>query len=377
MVTLTQNLYLVDEVKLALSTALLKKADLNECHYWLNELSLSLDETEVRKYLQGVYYDFYYMLDSTLLFLSECLDDVKTLVERLFQLHATPVVFLLGQMKTERPKIIYINKKGSAVASWLAAIKDERLYPFMRAVNKSQNQYNFDGISYYANKLLMHIGGEEIVEALCTYYKSPFIKKSDLNGIHDDLQYVLAIYAKLQLLCKGYKTVERVRTVKNMRTVEPVMNYSIPLSIGAFKLERWQNKENALDACADVNALWKRLMHDPILIAFGLSLSLASSLTETLFAVANYIKAQLDEAEMENFIGVDEENTEMMDYYTNIVLEQKEKQRLWLEKLNKEYSPNVVRVKEIMPSFACVWLNDVFPDIEPELLRLMQYKMLA
>jgi hypothetical protein len=367
MVTLTQNLYLVDEVKLALLTALLKKADLNECHYWLNELSLSLDETEVRKYLQGVYYDFYYMLDSSSLFLSECLD-VKTLVEILFQLHATPVVFLLGQMKTERPKIIYINKKGSAVASWLAAIKDERLYPFMRAVNKSQNQHNFDGISYYANKLLMHIGGEEIVKALCTYYKSPFIKKSDLNGIHDDLQYILAVYAKLQFLCKGYKT------VKDMRTVESVMDYSIPLSIGAFKLERWQNKE---DTCADVNALWKRLMHDPILIAFGLSLSSASSLTDTLFAVANYIKSQLDETEMENFIGVDEENTESMDYYTNIVLEQKEKQRLWLENLNKEYSPNVVRIKEMLPSFACVWLNDVFPDIEPELLCLMQYKMLA
>ena len=350
----------------------MKKADLNECHYWLNELSLSLDETEVRKYLQGVYYDFYYMLDSTLLFLTECLDDVKTLVERLFQLDATPVVFLLGQMKTERPKIIYINKKGSAVASWLAAIKDERLYPFMRAVNKSQ--HNYDGISYYANKLLMHIGGEEIVKALCSYYKSPFIKKSDLNGIHDDLQYVLAVYAKLQFLRKGYKTVERARTVEAMRTVEPVMNYSIPLSIGAFKLERWQNKENA---SADANALWKRLMHDPILIAFGLSLSLTSSLTDTLFAVANYIKAQLDEAEMENFIGVDEENTEMMDYYTNIVLEQKENQRLWLENLNKEHSPNVVRIKEMLPSFACVWLNDVFPDIEPELLHLMQYKMLV
>ena len=343
MVTLTQNLYLIDEVKLAFLTALLKKENINECRYWLNEISLTLGETEVRNYLNQIYYDFYYATNNTF----------TVSLEQLFALPASPLVFLLGQLKLEKPKVIYI--KGSAVAGWLAAIKDERLHPFIRAVNKNQ----YDGISYYANKLLSQggISGEELVKALCCYYKTAFIEKNHLL-MSDDLQYVLAVYAKLHYLRKGYKTVKRITTIK-----EGDGAVSIPLSIGAFKLQRWELMQGGKEE--------RLFQDDPVLVAFGLALSDRNCITDIIFAAANYIKAQLKEDDQEKFVEYPEV---INDISGDIVIEHQEKYRLWLMKT--EYSSNVV--PEIFPSFACTWLNEVFPDITKEegIMGLFNYKML-
>ena len=61
--TLTHNLYGLDEVVLAWLTALLKKQDINECYYWLNELCISVSVSNIRKIIGHVYYDFYYALN--------------------------------------------------------------------------------------------------------------------------------------------------------------------------------------------------------------------------------------------------------------------------------------------------------------------------
>ena len=347
MVTLTQNLYLIDEVKLSFLTALLKKQDINECRYWLNEISLTVGETEVRNYLNQIYYDFYYATNNTF----------TVSLEQLFALPASPLVFLLGQLKLEKPKVIYI--KGSAVAGWLAVIKDERLHPFIRAVNKNQ----YDGVSYYANKLLSQdgISGEELVKALCCYYKTAFIEKNHLL-MSDDLQYVLAVYVKLHYLRKGYKTVKCITTDKRAEGAGAV---SIPLSIGAFKLQRWELMQGGKEE--------RLFQDDPVLIAFGLALSDRNCITDTIFAAMNYIKTQLKEEDEEKFIECPEV---INDISGDIIIEQKDKQRLWLEKMKTEYSSNVML--EILPTFACTWLNEVFPDTTKEegIMGLFNYKML-
>ena len=61
--TLTHNLYSRDEVVLACLTALLKKQDINECYYWLNELCISVSVSDIRKIIGHIYYDFYYALN--------------------------------------------------------------------------------------------------------------------------------------------------------------------------------------------------------------------------------------------------------------------------------------------------------------------------
>ena len=367
MVTLTQNLYLLDEVKLAFLTALLKKEDLNECRYWLNEISLSLGEIEVRNYLARIYYDFYYATNASYATNAPLF---AISLELLFPLYSSPLVFLLSQMKQENPKMIYINKKGSAVADWLVDIKDERLHPFMRAVNRSQH----DGISYYANKLLTQndMRGEELVQALCSYYKTAYIEKEDLVGIKDDLQYVLAVYAKFYYLRKGYKAKESVATIVKgsvapaQGSVAPAPIYSIPLSIGAFKLQRWQLMQDKEEREEQL------FQDDPLCIAFGLALSDTNSITEIIFAATNYIKAQLNEDDLDNFV---DSPVAINDISSAIVIEQEEKQQLWLEEFNRKYSSKIVL--KIMPTFASTWLKDVFQDIiiEKEMLARFNYKM--
>ena len=359
MVTLTQNLYLMDEVKLAFLTALLKKQDLNECHYWLNEMHLSLEEREVRNYLEQIYYDFYYAMDTYYFVYSE---SVKALVERLFHLNASPLVFLLGQLKTERPKIISIKKKDSS------SELSKYVYPFIQAVSKNQYQT----ISSYANKLLVskQATRDELVKALYSYYKNEHDKILHV-GINDDFRYVMAVYARFHLSCQNtFETVESI----NKKT-----EYTIPLSISSFKLQRW-----SLIAAMDreEETLFKKLTNDPLLIAFGLSLHSVNSVTDILFATVKYIKTYLNPEDLDNFIDGGDSSMMLGDagLGENIIIEQKMKQRLWLEDLMKEYSPRVVKIKDIMmlPTFAAGWLKEVFPNIVDmaDLLLLVEYKML-
>ena len=365
MAALTQNLYLMDEVKLAFLTALLKKQDLNECHYWLNEMHLSLEETEVRNYLEQIYYDFYYAMDTSYV-MSSSSESVKALVERLFHLNASPLVFLLGQLKTERPKIIYIKKKDSS------SELSKYVYPFIQAVSKNQYQT----ISSYANKLLVskQATRDELVKALYSYYKNEHDKILHV-GIKDDFRYVMAVYARFHLSYQ--KPVETVESI-SINNISIKTEYTIPLSITSFKLQRW-----SLIAAMDreEETLFKKLTNDPLLIAFGLSLHSVNSVTDILFATVKYIKTYLNPEDLDNLIG-DSDNTSMMlgdaGLGENIIIEQKMKQRLWLEDLVKEYSPRVVKIKDIMmlPTFAAGWLKDVFPNINADLLLLVEYKML-
>ena len=87
----------------------------------------------------------------------------------------------------------------------------------------------------------------------------------------------------------------------------------------------------------------------------------------------NYIKTQLKEEDEEKFIECPEV---INDISGDIIIEQKDKQRLWLEKMKTEYSSNVML--EILPTFACTWLNEVFPDTTKEegIMGLFNYKML-
>jgi len=359
MTALTQNLYLIDEVKLAFLTALLKKQDLNECHYWLNEMHLSLEETEVRNYLEQIYYDFYYAMDTSYAMDSSSLS-TRPIVERLFHLNASPLVFLLGQLKTERPKIIYIKKKDSL------SEHSKYVYPFIQAVSKNQYQT----ISSYVNKLLVskQATKDELVKALCSYYK----KEHDRilhSETKDDFRYVMAVYARFHL---SYQ-----KPTETVVSIYKKTEYTIPLSISSFKLQRW-----SLIAAMDreEETLFKKLRNDPLLIAFGLSLHNVNSITDILFATVKYIKTYLNPEDLDNLIGDTSMMLDDVGLGEDIIIEQKKKQHLWLEDVMKEYSPRVVNIKDIMmlPSFAAGWLKEVFPNIvdTTDLLPLVEYKML-
>ena len=364
--TLTHNLYGLDEVVLAWLTALLKKQDINECYYWLNELCISVSVSNIRKIIGHVYYDFYYALnEENLISANELASlDLKQLVELLFQANSSPLVCLLCQTHLSKPKFIYLHNKKDAVD------KDE-ISDFIRAVNKT----HYDGICYHANKLLTEhqINSEQIVKALCLYYKSPFINKS--AGMRDDLQYVMAVYARLS------PNVNISPKIINQTTNQ---SYSIPTTIASFKLKRWHREET------EKNNLRERLINDPLLIALGLSLATVSTATATVStanaknaisdifrATSNYIKTQLNTEELKLFTGLssEEDMQKLADCYTEILAEQKTKQQGWLEQIVEEYSPDVKRV-EMLPVLASGWLRDVFPSLEGKMSALVKYKML-
>jgi len=345
--TLTHNLYSRDEVVLAWLTALLKKQDINECYYWLNELCISISVSIIRKIISHIYYDFYYALNDNEL---DTLD-LQQLNKILFQANSSPLVCLLCQTHLIKPKFIYLSNK-----------KKDMMSDFMRAVTKT----HYDGISYHAKKLLTedNINSEQIVKALCLYYKSPFINKS--VGMRDDLQYVMAVYARLHL--QREQKQELVHTSLTKKT-----KYSIPSTIASFKLKRWYREETEQE-----DNIRDRLINDPHLVALGLSLTSVSSKEILLFSM-NYIKAQLNADEVKLFTGLPNEETMLelaaADWYTDILAEQKAKQQLWLEQIGEEYSPDV-KLIEMLPSLATVWLQDVFPILGMNMLALVKYKML-
>ena len=351
--TLTHNLYGRDEVVLAWLTALLKKQDIKECHYWLNELCISVNVSDIRKIIGHIYYDFYYALnDNELASL-----DFQELCKRLFQANSSPLVCLLCQTHLSKPKFIYLSNK-----------KKDAMSDFMLAVTKT----HYDGICYHANKLLTEykIKSEELVKALCVYYKSSFINK--YAGMRDDLQYVMAVYARLH-----FRTVNNTQTYKEKQVAvhnsTQKTKYSIPTTIAAFKLKRWHREET------EQNNTRERLINDPFLVALSLSLTSMSMSKEIFFFSMNYIKSQLNVEEAELFTGMPSEEAMLeltaTDWYNDILSEQKAKQQLWLEQIVEEYSPDV-RLVEMLPSLASVWLEDVFPNLERKMSALVKYKML-
>ena len=249
----------------------------------------------------------------------------------------------------------------------------------MQAVNKT----HYDGISYHANNLLTehNIRSEELVKALCLYYKSPFINK--LAGMRDDLQYVMAVYARLS------RNVNISPKIINQTTKQ---SYSIPSTIASFKLKRWYREETE----QNIN---ERLMNDPLLVALGLSLTSVSSASVSSTSVSStsvsstsvsstsadifratsiYIKTQLNDEELKLFTGLSSEEDMKLyqdEWYTDILAEQKAKQQLWLKELAEEYSPDV-RLVEMLPALGSVWLQDVFPGLEGKISALVKYKML-
>jgi hypothetical protein len=363
--TLTQNLYALEEAVLALLTALLKKNDQKECHYWLNEISLSVSETELRKILGQIYYDFYYILNPTVV--NELMSmDINRLIDKLFLLDNSPFVFILCQAKPVKPKFVYINKKP---ATWLVELNDERLHDFMRAVNKS----HYDGICYHANKLLLKEGlsGEALVKALCSYFKKPFIEKVP-TMMRDDFQYVMTVYAYLHCKTEYISLSSEMASLKLDTAFAPTafgQKYIIPPTIAGFKLRRWQQVYGKT-----IVSPKERLLYDPILIAFGLSLKGSNSLTDMFSAVTNYIKIHLNAEELDLFTGMPADEEEDMQTiadqnYADILKEQQTQQQLWLQQY-----PGA-KLVERLPTFGTVWLSEVFPNLEAKMLDLIKYKM--
>lgn len=373
--TLTQNLYALEEAVLALLTALLKKKDLKECHYWLNEISLSISETELRKTLGQIYYDFYYILNPTVVVNELMTMDIKRLIDKLFLLDNSPFVFILCQAKPVKPIFVYINKKP---ASWLVELNDERLHDFMRAVNKS----HYDGICYHANKLLLKEGvsGEALVKALCSYFKKPFILKVQ-TMMRDDFQYVISVYAKFHGKTEDISLSGQMASLKLDTSFVPTsfvptsfgQKYLIPSTITGFKLRRWQQVYSKTNVGANAVGLRDRLMHDPILIAFGLSLKGSNSLTDVFSAIVNYIRIHLNTEELDLFAGMPAAEEDMQtivdDNYADILKEQEAQQHLWLQQY-----PGANLVKRL-PTFGTVWLHEVFPNLEAKMFDLIKYKM--
>ena len=363
--TLTQKLYALEEVVLALLTSLLKKKDLNECYYWLNEIYLSVSETELRKRIGQIYYDFYYTLNPTVESVLPSMD-IKLLIAKLFHLDNSPLVFILCHAVPVKPTYVYITKN-QPPAAWL--VKDARLHNFMRAVTKT----HYDGICYHAHKLLRNEGvtGEELVKALGFHFKKAFIEKVP-SLMRDDFHYVMLAYAKLHAerrtpiaplaACDAPAPVARDAPAPVARDAP----YSIPPTIAGFKLQRWQVDYGATCGAID------RLKYDPTLIAFGLAMKESTDLTGLFRANANYIREHLNAEEAALFTGMPA--AEVMqslveEHYADIVSEQRAKQHLWLQKYA---TTNLV---ERVPSFGAAWLRELYPTLDAKLMSLIKYKM--
>ena len=382
MLNLTQNQYMLDEVLIAFLTALLKKNDLPECYYWLNEIqSVHGAMMDMRKMLLHIYYDFYYSCQPTLVEELRQLD-ITEFIEKLFHLNSSPRVFILCQTPPQKPTFTYIKK--TVKHELLAFCPDERLHDFIYAVHKT----HYDGICYHAAKLLRTalVTGEEIVKALCSYYKMPFRAKMYL--MRDDLQYVLAVYANLQQAREelSIPSMPSMPVVPSMPSIVSA-DYCIPPSTAAFKLTRWLHispKENENEK--------ETLTQDPILIAFALALpeqlTTPANLKAHFAATVTYIKTRLTAEEMQLFTGMPDEADmyRATEYYNEIWAEQQLKLQRYITTLSAGTgacaagtdTDTSIRLPELMPMFGTSWLRNVFPAIalDKRLHKLVQYRML-
>jgi hypothetical protein len=197
--------------------------------------------------------------------------------------------------------------------------------------------------------------------------------------MRDDLQYVLAVYAKLHL---GQQPLGQQPLGQQPWQWQPLKEYPIPSSIAAFNLQRWQQQTPSLanSNLDERSIILHRLIHNPLLIAFGLSLKNQANLTDLFFACANYIKTQLskeEEAIYFNNITSDDDIAVCVDTYEENLAEQQLKQQVWLQQ-QKEHCPGI-RLPELLPCLGSVWLKEVFPLFEEggggKIMALGHYKM--
>jgi hypothetical protein len=329
---------------------------------------------DMRKMLLHIYYDFYYSWQPTLVEELRQLD-ITEFIEKLFHLNSSPRVFILCQTPPQKPTFTYIKK--TVKHELLAFCPDERLHDFIYAVHKT----HYDGICYHAAKLLRTalVTGEEIVKALCSYYKMPFRAKMYL--MRDDLQYVLAVYANLQQ-AREQLSIPSIPSIKSVPA-----DYCIPPSTAAFKLARWlQISPNEKEKEKET------LTQDPILIAFALALpeqvTTPANLKAHFAATVTYIKTRLTAEEMQLFTGMPDEADmyRATEYYNEIWAEQQLKLQRYITTLSAGTcaagtgtgTGTGIRLPELMPMFGTSWLRNVFPAIalDKRLHKLVQYRML-
>ena len=349
--------YALDEAQFAFMTALLKRKDLKECYYWLNELN-AMGETALKTFLIQLYYDFYYALQPEFI-LATATATLANLVRELFVCQASPLVFLLRQVNSARPKIRYIQT--GPTARWLLKY-EERFHMFLRALHKN----HYHSIPYYVDQLLntQTASVDELNEVLCSYYKvtSPPL----VANTGDPLHSVLCIYARFHL-ANTMTTANTMMTANN--TTPEADEYSLPPEIASFHLQRWRT-----DVETDI---MKRLRYDPILIAMALA-----SVYETN-VVTDYIKSQLSDEERDQALFTKNATlttpAEHKSIFDEVVAEQAEHYQAHIAKNYPDVPAEVVAKKHpmLLPAFGAVWLKAVFPsEAQATLLDLVTYKLL-
>ena len=358
---LTPGFYASDEVQLAFMTALLKRTDLAECYYWLNELTTAFGEAAVQTFLWHLYYDFYYALRPELV--STFTGSLTELVQTLFVSPATPHVFLLCQTCPATPKIRYLLL-GKPTAKWLAPF-ETRFHMLLRAVQKG----HYHSFTYYLHQLLAEATGEEIVEVLCRYYKNIVVPLAAAAHTRNEIQYIMAIYVLLHLKSRAFTlTPPLPPALLPPAPVLPLSSaYAIPPEIASFQLQRWRlNNEEDLRA-------------DPVLKA----MALASVYDVNVVSV--YIKTQLSAAEKDQayfpiHVPITAEEKQII---LQAVREEHQHQH---QAVVAKYYPTAADAADatrkhplLWPTFGGVWLQAVFPAeyaADTALLDLIAYTLL-
>jgi len=347
---LTPGFYASDEVQLAFMTALLKRTDLAECYYWLNELTTAFGEAAVQTFLWHLYYDFYYALRPELVSTFTC--SLTELVQTLFVSPATPHVFLLCQTCPATPKIRYLLL-GKPTAKWLAPF-ETRFHMLLRAVKKG----HYHSFTYYLHQLLAEATGEEIVEVLCRYYKNIVVPLAAAHT-RNEIQYIMAIYVRLHLKSRPLTPLPALLPPALLPAAPPP---TIPPEIASFQLQRWRlnNEED--------------LRTDPVLKA----MALASVYDVNVVTV--YIKNQLSAAEKAQayfpiHVPITAEEKQII---LQAVREEHQHQH---QAVVAKYYPTAADAARkhplLWPTFGCGWLQAVFPaETDTALLDLIAYTLL-
>jgi hypothetical protein len=382
---ITQNSY-NEEIILAGLTSLLKKEDINECHYWFSQANAMQGDAMLGDAMQGdamlcdamlweIYYDFYYELNDGLLTPTEGANAanananaatanaavLKAIITQWFYAPASPLVFLLRQAKSIQPKSIYI--KPAIIPAWLLPFAPQ-FHDLLIAIKRN----NYQLISYHVHKL--HRQKESvpsIVASICNYYKASFIEP--LKGSKDELQYIFAVYAKLRQQSLGNSARADANTYANANAYADAnaSHYDLPSEIGAFNLRRWRDKANAnakaaakAGAAAAANAKANLVTDDavmklathPQLIAMELCLAMHYHIV-LVNAISKYIQSQLSPAVY----------NEMME-----------------EKIRTAASNTITVISkddDLLPQLGGLWLRRVFPVLEDKLYDLIEYKMFS
>ena len=262
MLTLSRYLYYIDEVKITFLDNLLKKRNLNECYFWIDEFYSSGYKKETWYLLYKIYYDFYALKNPSLekniikehnkWKKKESISFVLGVVKNLWRSSKDYEIFILRVYYCDRNIDILDSKDDEIINKYDYLKKNEK--NLMKAIIQKKNIC----ISYFLKKM---IDSDNLIPILENILK----KKTNINKNYSHLYHQILFKIIKNFIDKSHNKKTIYKLAKISETKNIILNnddcykgrlenvnyvwttltqkrlYSISSDIGCFKLDRYND----------------------------------------------------------------------------------------------------------------------------------------